>query len=255
MEAKATTTTVAVRARLHWRQRSWIRRAPLLSLLLLVVGIAITRNNDGVASAGFVDTGSPGADGKRGVIPLTAKNFDSSLRDGNVWLIEFYAPWCGHCTRFASTYELVANQLHSDHAKAGVTRKVNVAKIDGAAERALSSRFDVHGFPSFYLVDGWTVREFKGNRSQEGLIQFALTGYEDTEPVPFVTGPFGPMGQIRSLLMRSGAWIVGLYENLTRARGMRPLIAMSVLCVGGLAVGLVSIVILGVAFLPKEKSE
>lgn len=132
---------------------------------------------------------------------------------------------------------------------------MNVAKIDGAAERALSSRFDVHGFPSFYLVDGWTVREFKGNRSQEGLIQFALTGYEDTEPVPFVTGPFGPMGQIRSFLMRSGAWIVGLYENLTRARGMRPLIAMSVLCVGGLAVGLVSIVILGVVFLPKEKSE
>ena len=162
---------------------------------------------------------------------------------------------CGHCTRFASTYELVANQLHSDHRKPGVTRKVNVAKIDGAAERALSSRFDVHGYPSFFLVDGWTVREFKGNRSHEGLVQFALSDYERTDPVPFVTGPFGPMGQLRSFLMRSGAWIVGLYENLTRARGMRPLVAMSVLCVGGLAVGLVSIVVLGVLFLPKAKLE
>ncbi len=28
-----------------------------------------------------------------GVIVLNAKNFDSSLRDGKVWLIEFYAPW------------------------------------------------------------------------------------------------------------------------------------------------------------------
>ena len=28
-----------------------------------------------------------------GVIKLNAKNFDSSLSDGNVWLIEFYAPW------------------------------------------------------------------------------------------------------------------------------------------------------------------
>jgi hypothetical protein len=162
---------------------------------------------------------------------------------------------CGHCTRFASTYELVAKQLHSDHIKAGVTRHVNVAKIDGAAERALSSRFDVHGYPSFFLVDGWTVREFKGNRSHEGLVQFALSDYDKTDPVPFVTGPFGPMGQLRSFLMRSGSWIVGLYENLTRTRGMRPLMAMSALCVGGLAVGLVSIVILGVLFLPKAKLE
>jgi hypothetical protein len=152
----------------------------------------------------------------------------------------------------------VANQLHSDHHhKLGIstTRRVNVAKIDGAAERALSSRFDVHGFPSFFLVDGWTVREYKGSRSHEGLVKFALVDYEDTEPVPFITGPFGPMGQLRSLLMRSGAFIVGMYEDLTKGRGMGPLMAMSVLCVGGLAVGLVSIVILGILFLPKAKLE
>ena len=28
------------------------------------------------------------------VISLTSKSFDRSVRDGNVWLIEFYAPWC-----------------------------------------------------------------------------------------------------------------------------------------------------------------
>jgi hypothetical protein len=153
----------------------------------------------------------------------------------------------------------VAKQLHSENRpndgknNIAPNRRVNVAKIDGAAERALSSRFDVHGFPSFFLVDGWTVRQYKGDRSHEGLVKFALTDYEDTEPVPFMTGPFGPMGQLRSLLMRIGAYIVGMYEDLTKARGMSPLMAMSVLCVGGLAVGLVSIVVLGVVFLPKAK--
>lgn len=29
----------------------------------------------------------------KGVFTLNSKNFDSSLRDGNLWLIEFYAPW------------------------------------------------------------------------------------------------------------------------------------------------------------------
>ncbi len=28
------------------------------------------------------------------VTSLTSKSFDRSVRDGNVWLIEFYAPWC-----------------------------------------------------------------------------------------------------------------------------------------------------------------
>ena len=162
---------------------------------------------------------------------------------------------CGHCTRFASTYEQIATQLHTKQSEKGVTRKVNVAKVDGAAERGIASRFSVQSFPTFFLVDGWNVYKFEGNRSQEALIQFALTEYKNTEPVPFLYGPFGPMGQLRSFLMQSGTWAVGLYDNLTKERGMQPLMAMSVLCVGGLVVGLVSIVIVGLLFLPKAKMD
>lgn len=130
-----------------------------------------------------------------------------------------------------------------------------MAKVDGAAERALSSRFAVHGYPTFVLVDGWTVREYTGSRSVEGLVGFALTEYEKTEPVPFLFGPFGPMGQLRSFLMRTGTWAFTLYDNLTTGRGMKPLMAMAVLCVGGLVIGLVSITVLGLLFLPKAKQD
>jgi hypothetical protein len=143
-------------------------------------------------------------------------------------------------------------------------RKVNVAKVDGDAERALSSRFGVAGFPSFYLVDGWTVREFTGNRSKENLLKFALQGEEEErydeeeettmgETIPFLFGPFGPMGQLKSYLMKIGLWLIGLYENLTVNRGMKPLMAMSVMCVGGLVLGLVLITVLGLMLLPKVK--
>jgi len=111
----------------------------------------------------------------------------------------------------------------------------------------------VVGFPTFFLVDGWTVREYNGNRSKENLIQFALVEYVETDPIPFLFGPFGPMGQLKSMLMRIGVWLMGLYENLTMARGMKPLMAMSVLCVGGLVIGLVLITVLGLMFLPKAK--
>lgn len=33
--------------------------------------------------------------GSEGVITLTSRNFDSSISDGNVWLIQFHSPWCG----------------------------------------------------------------------------------------------------------------------------------------------------------------
>lgn len=162
---------------------------------------------------------------------------------------------CSHCVRFAPTYEQIAQQLHSAQKNSAPNaRKVNVAKVDGAAERALSSRFSVKGFPSFYLIDGWTVREYDGNRSQENLVKFALEDYQHTEPMPFLFGPFGPMGQARSLLMRSGTAVVGMYESLI-ARGMRPLIAMSMLCALGMGVGLVMIVVIGLLCMPKPKSD
>ena len=132
---------------------------------------------------------------------------------------------------------------------------MKVAKVDGAAERALASRFSVKGFPTFFLVDGWTVREFHGHRSQENLIKFATESYEEAEVIPFLFGPFGPMGQLRSFLMRSGTWVVGLYENLTKERGLAPLFAMVVLCFGGLVVGLTMIVVLGVVMMSKMKQD
>eukprot|EP00569_Conticribra_weissflogii_P000735 CAMPEP_0171354442 /NCGR_PEP_ID=MMETSP0878-20121228/44709_1 /TAXON_ID=67004 /ORGANISM="Thalassiosira weissflogii, Strain CCMP1336" /LENGTH=263 /DNA_ID=CAMNT_0011860415 /DNA_START=597 /DNA_END=1388 /DNA_ORIENTATION=- len=186
-----------------------------------------------------------------GVIVLNAKNFDSSLRDGKVWLIEFYAPWCGHCSRFAPAYEQVAQTLHSQQPTS--PRKVNVAKIDGAAERALSSRFGVRAFPTFFLVDGWTVREYDGNRSKELLVKFAMESYEDVEPVPFLFGPFGPMGQVRAFLMRCGSEIVGVYEKLTKEKGLSPLVAMAILCSVGMGLGLVMIVVVGFLLLRKAK--
>jgi len=206
----------------------------------------------GVASAVEVESWS---EEKQGVYVLDTRNFDSSLRDGKVWLVEFYAPWCGHCTRFAPTYEHLAKKLHHKQKVSSNERKVNVAKVDGDKERALSSRFGVRGYPTFFLVDGWTVRQYDGQRTIDNLVDFVLTEYEEVDPVPFLFGPFGPMGQTRSVLMRTGTYAMGMYEGLTEKRGMKPLMAMAVLCAGGTFVGLVSIMLLGILFLPKVKSD
>jgi protein disulfide-isomerase A6 len=46
------------------------------------------------------------------VIELTTANFKKEVLDDDaMWLVEFYAPWCGHCKQLAPSWELAAKQL------------------------------------------------------------------------------------------------------------------------------------------------
>jgi len=84
-----------------------------------------------------------------------------------------------HCKRFAPTYDQVAIKLHSLHAS--TNRKVMVGRVNGAAEKALASRFSITKYPSFFLLDGWTIQEYEGNRLLDNLIDFATKSYKKYE--------------------------------------------------------------------------
>jgi thiol-disulfide isomerase/thioredoxin len=46
------------------------------------------------------------------VVDLTLSNFDNKvLNDDSVWIVEFYAPWCGHCQKLKPDYEKAASAL------------------------------------------------------------------------------------------------------------------------------------------------
>lgn len=111
-----------------------------------------------------------------GSISLTTLTLDENLSDGNVWLIEFFAPWCSHCQAFANSYETVAHKVHSN--PSSKTKQGRVAKIDGHEERATASRFNIVGYPSFFVVDGWSVYEYKGSRTVDALVNYVQGGYK-----------------------------------------------------------------------------
>ena len=60
--------------------------------LFLIATTLFSWSNSGVQLFAQA-SGTPAPEKAEGVIQLTSKNFDHSLSDGNVWLIEFYAPW------------------------------------------------------------------------------------------------------------------------------------------------------------------
>ena len=69
------------------------------------------------------------------VIELTDANFDSLVfGSDDLWLVEFFAPWCGHCKNLAPEWTKAATALKG---------KVKVAAVDATVNSAIASRFGV----------------------------------------------------------------------------------------------------------------
>jgi len=76
------------------------------------------------------------------VVELNSANFDSIVLDSNKdVLVEFYAPWCGHCKKLAPDYEKVARAFASEP-------NVVIANIDADANKGFGEKYGVSGFPT-----------------------------------------------------------------------------------------------------------
>lgn len=105
------------------------------------------------------------------VIDLLPSNFDKVvLESGKPTLVEFFAPWCGHCKKLAPVWEELA--LSYEHAKG----KVQIAKVDADAERALGKRFGVQGFPTLKFFDGKSAEpvDYKSGRDLDSLTKYIV---------------------------------------------------------------------------------
>lgn len=112
-----------------------------------------------------------GAAAASAVADLTPDNFDSVvLQAGKPALVEFFAPWCGHCKNLAPVYEELASSF------SWADKKVSIAKVDADAHRELGQRFGVTGFPTLKWFDGKseTPEDYKGGRDLESLQAFVL---------------------------------------------------------------------------------
>jgi len=95
------------------------------------------------------------------VVVLTTDSF--SQTSSGTWLIEFYAPWCGHCKRLVPIWEELATTVKG---------KFNVAKVDCTVEKDVATSNGIRGFPTIKLFHNGEVSEFNGARTVEAFIEF-----------------------------------------------------------------------------------
>lgn len=73
------------------------------------------------------------------MIELTDDNFDKLVLDSeDMWLVEFYAPWCGHCKNLAPHWKTAAKELGGKVKLGAVDATVHTLKVYVSSSERLS---------------------------------------------------------------------------------------------------------------------
>ena len=103
------------------------------------------------------------------VVDLTPANFETTVLSGKPALVEFFAPWCGHCKNLAPTYDLLGKKYAAEKSK------IVIAKMDATTNDVPpSAGFQVQSFPTikFKPAGSKTFIDFEGDRSLESFVDF-----------------------------------------------------------------------------------
>lgn len=84
---------------------------------------------------------------------LTTDNFDETLSDNDIVLLDFWAEWCGPCKSFGPIYEEVS-EAHPD---------LLFGKIDTDAQQELGGAFGIRSIPTVAVI-------------REGVVVFKQAG-------------------------------------------------------------------------------
>ncbi|CAN8252636.1 unnamed protein product [Cochlearia groenlandica] len=138
---------------------------------------------------------------EKDVVIVKERNFTDVIENNQYVMVEFYAPWCGHCQSLAPEYAAAATELKLD----GVV----LAKIDATEENELAHQYSVQGFPTIlFFVDG-DHKPYNGGRTKETIVTWVkkkigpgvynLTTLDDAEKV-LTSGNKVVLGYLNSLV-------------------------------------------------------
>jgi len=114
----------------------------------------------------FITTSASVATATGSVVTIdSAEAFTTTVMREQLWVVKFYAPWCGHCKRLAPIFEEVATETQPDVAR--------FAKIDCDKQKSarinLCSDHGVKGFPMVKVMHEGLSWEYRGPRTKDGL--------------------------------------------------------------------------------------
>jgi len=100
---------------------------------------------------------------------LDESNFEEKvLSSDDFWVVEFYAPWCGHCKKLAPEFKSAAKELIG-------TAKLGAVDCDVEENKPLCSKYGVKGFPTLksFGTDKEKPQDYSGARESAAIVSYA----------------------------------------------------------------------------------
>uniref|UniRef100_A0A915D7H1 protein disulfide-isomerase n=1 Tax=Ditylenchus dipsaci TaxID=166011 RepID=A0A915D7H1_9BILA len=135
----------------------------------------------GLGDSGNGRQSESGGKGGNEVVELTDSNFEELvLKSKDLWLVEFFAPWCGHCKNLEPHWKAAASELKG---------KVKLGALDATVHTMITQRFNIRGFPTikFFGSGEKTVNDavdYDGGRTTNDIVQWASTKAAENLPPP-----------------------------------------------------------------------
>ncbi|XP_022244185.1 protein disulfide-isomerase A3-like isoform X3 [Limulus polyphemus] len=106
------------------------------------------------------------------VLDYSGPDFEDLVKEHDIILVEFFAPWCGHCKKLAPEYESAATTLKNNDPP------VSLAKVDCTSDngKETCSKYGVSGYPTLKIFrQGEFSAEYSGPRQADGIIKYMKT--------------------------------------------------------------------------------
>ncbi|WVF70644.1 protein disulfide-isomerase domain [Kwoniella sp. CBS 6097] len=100
------------------------------------------------------------------VLDLTESTFSGEVFNEDLALVEFFAPWCGHCKNLAPHYEEAATELKD--------KKIKLAKVDCTEQAKLCQDYGVSGYPTLKVFRNGVPTDYSGPRKADGIISYMV---------------------------------------------------------------------------------
>ncbi|XP_064820868.1 protein disulfide-isomerase-like [Oncorhynchus masou masou] len=139
------------------------------------------------------------------VLVLKKSNFEEALEAHPNILVEFYAPWCGHCKALVPEYAKAASMLKAEGSE------IRLAKVDATEEADLAQEYGVRGYPTIKFFKGGdkeSPKEYSAGRQADDIVNWLKKR----------TGPaattLGEVAEAESMIADNEVAVIGFFKDV-----------------------------------------